>query len=182
MVLPGTGEAADSGGRDRRPFRSGVLAKAPPAAINAMLAGVGRLRLVSVTSPRPDLVVFVMSVRGAQRFRVELPVDAHGQITNIQAKELAPTAPPASMIPALEPGWVAAPVTFGAGGVTIHGTYTHPGGAAAGTVPAAVLLGGSGPATDRNDNAAPKARRLPGVRPTGEAARPSRPPPWWAAA
>jgi predicted esterase len=57
------------------------------------------------------------------------------------------------MIPALAPGWVAQPVTFGAAGVTIHGTYTHPGGAAAGTLPAAVLLGGSGPATDRNDNA-----------------------------
>ena len=49
--------------------------------------------------------------------------------------------------------WVAAPVTFEAGGVTIYGTYTHPGGAAAGTVPAAVPLGGSGSVTDRNDNA-----------------------------
>ena len=46
-----------------------------------------------------------------------------------------------------------APVTFQAGGVTIHGTYTHPGKTAAGTVPAAVLLGGSGSTTDRNDNA-----------------------------
>ena len=118
-----------------------------------MLAGAGQLRLVSVTSTRPNLVVFVMSVRGAQRFRIELPVDAHGRITNVQAQPLAPTASPASVIPALAPGWVAAPVTFEAGGVTIHGTYTHPGSAAAGTVPAAVLLGGSGSATDRNDNA-----------------------------
>ena len=125
----------------------------PPAAINAMLTGVGRLRLVSVTSTRPNLVAFVISVRGAQRFRIELPVDAHGRITNIQAQELAPTASPASVIPALAPGWVAAPVTFEAGGVTIHGTYTHPSMTAAGTVPAAVLLGGSGSATDRNDNA-----------------------------
>ena len=53
----------------------------------------------------------------------------------------------------MAPGWVAAPVTFKAGGITIHGTYTHPSKTAAGTVPAAVLLGGSGSATDRNDNA-----------------------------
>jgi dienelactone hydrolase len=137
----------------RAHFAPAFLAKAPPALINAKLAGAGRLRLVSVTSKRPNLVVFVMSVRGAQRFRVELPVDAHGRITNIQARALAPTAPPASVIPALAPGWVAAPVTFQAGGVTIHGTYTHPSRAAAGTLPAAVLLGGSGSSTDRNDNA-----------------------------
>jgi predicted esterase len=137
----------------RAHFAPTVLASLPPAAINAMLAGVGRLRLVSVTSTRPDLVVFVISVRGAQRFRIALPVDAHGKITNLQAQPLAPTAPPASMIPALAPGWVAQPVTFEAAGVTIHGTYTHPSSAAAGTLPAAVLLGGSGPATDRNDNA-----------------------------
>jgi predicted esterase len=137
----------------RAHFAPTVLASLPPAAINAMLTGAGRLRLVSVTSTRPNLVVFVMSVRGAQRFRIELPVDAHDQITNIQAQPLAPTAPPASVIPAMAPGWVAAPVTFEAGGITIHGTYTHPSSAPAGTVPAAVLLGGSGSATDRNDNA-----------------------------
>ena len=137
----------------RAHFAPAFLAKAPPALLNATYAGAGQLRLVSVTSTRPDLVVFVMSVRGAQRFRVELPVDTHGRIANIQAQPLAPTAPPASMIPALAPGWVAQPVTFEAGGVTIHGTYTHPSSAAAGTLPAAVLLGGSGPTTDRNDNA-----------------------------
>ena len=137
----------------RAHFAPTVLASLPPAAINAMLTGVGQLRLVSVTSTRPNLVVFVMSVRGAQRFRIELPVDAHGQITNLQAQPLAPTASPASVIPAMAPGWVAAPVTFEAGGITIHGTYTHPSKTAAGTVPAAVLLGGSGSATDRNDNA-----------------------------
>jgi dienelactone hydrolase len=97
-------------------------------------------------------VVFVMSVRGAQRFRVELPVDAHGQITNIVTRPLAPTASPASVLPALAPGWVAQPVTFEAGGVTIYGTYTHPSNAAAGGIPAAVLLAGSGSATDRNGN------------------------------
>ena len=133
-------------------FAPAFLAKAPPAAINARLAGAGQLRLVSVTSTRPDLVAFVVSVRGAQRFRIELPIDTHGRIANLQAQPLAPSAPPASMIPALAPGWVAQPVTFEAGGVTIHGTYTHPG-SAAGTLPAAVLLGGSGPTTDRNDNA-----------------------------
>jgi pimeloyl-ACP methyl ester carboxylesterase len=41
---------------------------------------------------------------------------------------------------------------MGAGGVTIHGTYTHPGSAAAGTLPAALLIAGYGSATDRNDN------------------------------
>ena len=128
------------------------LGTASPAALNAVLAGAGQLGLVSVTSTRPNSVVFVMSVRGAQRFRVEVTVDAHGLIDNIQAQELVPAAPAASVIPALAPGWVAQPVTFEAGGVTIHGTYTHPGSAAAGTLPAALLLGGSGSTTDRNDN------------------------------
>jgi acetyl esterase/lipase len=137
----------------RAHFAPAFLAQATPAAINARLAGAGQLRLVSVTSPRPNLVAFVMSVRGAQRFRIELPVDAHGLIDGLQAQELAPITSPASVIPALAPGWVAQPVTFEAGGVTIYGTYTHPSGAAAGTVPAAVLLGGSGAVTDRNDNA-----------------------------
>ena len=137
----------------RAHFAPAFLAKAPPAFINGRLAGAGQLRLVSVTSTRPNFVQFVMSVRGAQRFRIGLPVDTHGRIDNIQAQELAPTASPASVLPALAPGWAAQPVTFEAGGVTIHGTYTHPSKAAAGTVPAAVLIGGSGAVTDRNDNA-----------------------------
>lgn len=137
----------------RAHFAPAFLAKASPAFINARLAGAGQLRLVSVTSPRPNFVAFVMSVRGAQRFRIGLPVDTHGRIDNILLQELAPTASPASVIPALAPGWVAQPITFEAGGVTIYGTYTHPGSAATGTVPAAVLLGGSGSVTDRNDNA-----------------------------
>jgi len=137
----------------RAHFAPAFLAKASPAFINARLAGAGQLHLVSVTSTRPNVVVFVMSVRRAQRFRVGLLVDAHGRITNLQPQELAPTASAASVTPALAPGWVAQPVTFQAGGVTIHGTYTHPGSAAAGPVPAAVLLGGSGSVTDRNDNA-----------------------------
>jgi dienelactone hydrolase len=136
----------------RAHFAAAFLAQNPPAYVNARLAGVGQLRLVSVTSKRPNLVVFVMSVRGAQRFRVELPVDAHGRITNIVTQELAPTASPASVLPALALGWVAQPVTFDTGGVTIYGTYTHPSSAAAGSIPAAVLLGGSGSTTDRNDN------------------------------
>jgi pimeloyl-ACP methyl ester carboxylesterase len=114
---------------------------------------------VSVTSKRPNLVVFVMSVRGAQRFRVELPVDAHGRITNIVPQELAATASPASVLPAMAPGWVAQPVTFEAGGVTIYGTYTRPHSAATGSVPAAVLLGGSGLTTDRNGNAPDQPNR-----------------------
>lgn len=136
----------------RAHFAPAVLAKVPPAAVNARLAGAGQLRLVSVTPQGPDLVVFVMLVRGAQRFRVVLPVDADGRITNLRSQELAPTPSPASVIPALAPGWVAQPVTFQAGGVTIYGTYTHPSSAAAGTIPAAVLLAGSGLTTDRNGN------------------------------
>jgi predicted esterase len=136
----------------RAHFAPAFLAQNPPAFINAKLAGAGQLRLVSVAPKRPDLVEFVVSVRGAQRFRIALPVDAHGRIASIQAQELAPIASPASVLPALAPGWVAQPVTFEAGGVTIYGTYTHPGSAAAGTIPAAVLLGGSGSTTDRNDN------------------------------
>src|SRR5215470_17481060 len=40
----------------RAHFAPAFLAQAPPAFINARLAGAGRLRLVSVTSKRPDLV------------------------------------------------------------------------------------------------------------------------------
>jgi hypothetical protein len=94
-----------------------------------------------------------MSIRGGQRFRVDLTVDTHGLISNIQAQELAPAASPRSVIPALAPGWVAQPVTFGAGGVTIHGTYTRPACAAAGTLPAALLIAAYGSNMDRNDNA-----------------------------
>jgi uncharacterized protein len=137
----------------RAHFAPAFLTKAPPAAINALLAGAGQLGLVSVTSKGPNFVAFVMSVRGAQRFRVDLTVDAHGLIDGATTQELPPTASPASMIPALAPGWVVQPVTFEAGGVTIYGTYTHPGSVAARMVPAALLLGGSGSVTDRNDNA-----------------------------
>ena len=136
----------------RAHFAPAFLANASPAAINAKLAGAGQLGLVSVTSKGPNVEAFVMSVRGAQRFRIGVTVDAHGLISGLQGQELPPTASPASMIPALAPGWVAQPVTFEAGGVMIHGTYTHPSSAAAGTIPAALLLAGSGSATDRNGN------------------------------
>jgi len=125
----------------------------PPTALNVLLTGAGQLGLVSVTSTQPKSVSFVMSIRGGQRFRVDVTVDADGLISNITPQELPPTASPASVIPALASGWVAQPVTFEAGGVTIHGTYTHPGSAAAGTVPAALLIAAYGSSTDRNDNA-----------------------------
>jgi uncharacterized protein len=125
----------------------------PPmlAALNVALTGIGQPSLVSVASTQPNSVVFVMSVRG-QRFRVGLTVDAHGLISGMTTPEVPPTASPASVVPALAPGWVAQPVTFEAGGVTIHGTYTHPGSAAAGTLPAALLIAAYGSSTDRNDN------------------------------
>jgi len=137
----------------RAHFVPAFLGTASPAAVNASLAKWQQLGLVSATSTQPDSTVFVISIRGGQRYRVELTVDAHGLISNIQSQEVAPTAWPASVIPALAPGWVAQPVTFEAGGVTIHGTYTHPGSAAAGTLPAALLVAGYGSSTDRNDNA-----------------------------
>ena len=138
----------------RAHFAAALLAKGSPAELNASLAKWKQLGLVSVTSKQPNSVEFVVSVRGGQRFRVDLTVDAHGLIDASTTQEVAPTAPsPASVIPALAPGWVAQPVTFEAGGVTIHGTYTHPSGAAAGTLPAALLIGGYGSSTDRNDNA-----------------------------
>ena len=138
----------------RAHFAAALLAKGSPAELNASLAKWKQLGLVSVTSKQPNSVGFVVSVRGGQRFRVDLTVDAHGLIDGSTAQEVAPTASsPASVIPALAPGWVAQPVTFEAGGVTIHGTYTHPSNAAAGTVPAALLIGGYGSSTDRNDNA-----------------------------
>jgi hypothetical protein len=83
----------------RAHFAAAFLAQNPPAYVNARLAGAGQLRLVSVTSKRPNLVVFVMSVRGAQRFRIELPVDAHGRITNIVPQELAPTVSGPALVP-----------------------------------------------------------------------------------
>jgi uncharacterized protein len=137
----------------RAHFDAALLAKLPPDTVNVLLTGLGRLGLVSVASTRPNSVSFVMSIRGGQRFRFDVTVDAHGLISNITTQEVPPTVSPASVIPALAPGWVAQPVTFEAGGVTIHGTYTHPGDAAAGTVPAALLIAAYGSSTDRNDNA-----------------------------
>jgi uncharacterized protein len=137
----------------RAHFDAALLGRLSPAAVNVVLAGAGQFGLVSAASTRPASVVFVMSIRGGQRFRVGLTVDAHGLISNITTQEVVPAASPASMIPALAAGWVAQPVTFEAGGVTIHGTYTHPGNAAAGTVPAALLIAAYGSSTDRNDNA-----------------------------
>ena len=64
-------------------------------------------------------LVFVVSVRGAQRFQVNLGVDARGLIANFSPQELVPTASPVTLIPALAPGWVAQPVTFDAGGVSL---------------------------------------------------------------
>jgi len=130
------------------------LGNGTPAEVNASLAKWQQLGLVSAASTGPDSAAFVVSVREGQRFRIELTVNAQGLISNIQTQEVAPTASsPASVIPPLAPGWVAQPVTFEAGGVTIHGTYTHPGNAAAGTVPAALLIAAYGSSTDRNDNA-----------------------------
>jgi uncharacterized protein len=138
----------------RTHFAPAFLAKGSPAELNASLAKWKQLGLVSVTSKQRNSVEFVVSVRGGQRFRVDLTVDVHGLIDGSTTQEVAPTASsPASVIPALAPGWVAHPVTFEAGGVTIHGTYTHPSSAADGTLPAALLIGGYGSSTDRNDNA-----------------------------
>ena len=106
----------------RAHFAAAILATTSPADLNVSLAEWKQLGLVSVTSTRPDAVVFVVSVRGAQQFRVDLTVDAHGLINSATTQELAPTALPASVLPALAPGWVAQPVTFEAGGVTIYGT------------------------------------------------------------
>jgi acetyl esterase/lipase len=137
----------------RAHFGAALLVKGSPSELNASLAEWKQLGLVSVTSRQPDSVVFVVSVRGGQRFRVDLTVDAHGLINGATTQEVAPTASsPASVIPALAPGWVAQPVTFKTGGVTIHGTYTHPGNAAADTLPAALLIAAYGSNTDRNDN------------------------------
>ena len=112
----------------RAHFAPALLAKGSPAELNASLEEWQQLGLVSVTSKQPNSVEFVVSVRGGQRFRVDLTVDAHGLIDGAPSQEVAPTASsPASVIPALAPGWIAQPVTFEAGGVTIHGTYTHPG-------------------------------------------------------
>jgi pimeloyl-ACP methyl ester carboxylesterase len=130
-----------------------VLGKTDAAALNSGLAGVGQVRLVSVTRSQARSIAFVISVRGAQHFRTALTVDADGLIAGVAPMQAIPsTASPQSMIPRLAPGWTAQPVSFPAGGVTIYGTYTHPSNAPARTIPAAVLLAGSGTATNRNDN------------------------------
>ena len=137
----------------RAHFAPAILAATSPADLNVSLAEWKHLGLVSVTSTGLDAVAFVVSIRGGQRYRVDLTVDANGLINGSTQQELPPTVSPASVLPALAPGWVAQPVTFEAGGVTIYGTYTHPGSAAAGTVPAALLIASLGGSTDRNDNA-----------------------------
>ena len=130
-----------------------LLGNSTRAEINSDLGKFGLVHLVSVTSSRANSIVFVVSVRGGQRFRFALTVDARGLISNLPPpQEIPPTASPASVIPPLASGWVAQPVTFQAGGVTLYGTYTHPSTASARTIAAAVLLAGAGTATDRNDN------------------------------
>jgi len=152
-LLPAAGRQPISDAEVRAHFGQAILATSTPAQVNKNFVGLGQLRLVSVTSSQPKTLVFVFSVRGAQRFQVQLGVDTHGLIDGLDVlREIPPTASPASVIPPLAAGWVAQPVTFQASGVTIYGTYTHPSSAAARTIPAAVLLAGAGTATDRNGN------------------------------
>ena len=137
----------------RAHFSQAYLAHNRPAAINSTLGVMQPLRLASVTSSQPNTLTFVMSVRGAQRFEIRVGVEQAALDADLDlAAGVPPTASPASVIPRLASGWVAQPVTFQAGGATIYGTYTHPSTATARTIPAAVLLAGSGTATDRNDN------------------------------
>ena len=110
------------------------------------------LRLASVKRSQPNSLVIVATVRGAQPFQITMGVDARGLIASASIQPHVPTASPASVIPPLAAGWEAQPVSFEAGAVRIYGTYTHPSVAAAGVIPGALLLGGSGTATDRNDN------------------------------
>lgn len=136
----------------RAHFSQTYLAHTRTAAINSALAVMQPLRLVSAKSSQPNSVVFVVTVRGAQPFQITLGVNARGLIANASIQPRTPTASPASVIPPLAAGWEAQPVSFETGGVRIYGTYTHPSAAAAGVIPAALLLGGSGTVTDRNDN------------------------------
>ncbi len=129
------------------------------AAINGALAVMQPLRLVSVESSQPNSLVFVVTVRGAQPFQITLGVNARGLIASALIQPRVPTASPASVIPPLAAGWEAQPVSFEAGGVKIYGTYTHPSTGAAGVIPGALLLGGSGTATDRNDNSRQQPNR-----------------------
>jgi uncharacterized protein len=104
-----------------------LLGNSTQAEINSDLGKFGLVHLVSVTSSRANAIAFLVSVRGGERFRFALTVDARGLISNLPApREIPPTASPASVIPPLASGWVAQSVTFQAGGVTIYGTYTHP--------------------------------------------------------
>ncbi len=143
----------------RAHFSQAYLAHNRPAALSSTLGVMQPLRLVSVTSSRPNSVVFVVTVRGAQPFQIRLGVDARGLISSASAQPLVPRASPASVIPPLAAGWEAQPVSFDAGGVKIYGTYTHPSTGAAGVIPGALLLGGSGTATDRNDNSSQQPNR-----------------------
>jgi uncharacterized protein len=156
-VLQAVNRQPISNAEVRAHFGQAFLAHATPAQLaeilNEKLIGYARVRLVSITTSQPKTLVFVMSVRGAQRFEMRLSVDTQGLIADLQTlREIPPTTSATSVIPPLATGWVAQPVTFQAGGVTIYGTYTHPRHARAQTLAAAVLLGGSGTATDRNDN------------------------------
>jgi hypothetical protein len=62
----------------RAHFAPAVLAATSPADLNVLFAEWKQLGLVSVTSKQPGSVEFVVSVRGGQRFRVDLTVDSHG--------------------------------------------------------------------------------------------------------
>ena len=143
----------------RAHFSQAYLAHNRPAALSSTLGVMQPLRLASVKSSQPNSLVFVATVRGAQPFQIKLGVNARGLIASASAQPLVPTASPASAIPPLPAGWEAQPVSFEAGGVRIYGTYTHPSAAAARVIPGALLLGGSGTVTDRNDNSPQQPNR-----------------------
>lgn len=143
----------------RAHFSQAYLAHNRPAAINSALAVMQPLRLASVKSSQPNSLVFVATVRGAQPFQITMGVDTRGLIASASIQPREPTASPARVTTRLAAGWEAQPVGFDAGGVRIYGTYTHPSVAAAAVIPGALLLGGSGTATDRNDNSPQQPNR-----------------------
>jgi uncharacterized protein len=135
----------------RTHFDQAFLARVTPDRLNSTLAGADHLRLVSIASSQKEQLVGVVSVSGGVRFEFTLIVDSHGMIAALTLRSRAPTPSSSSDVPPLAPGWVAQPVTFDAGGITIYGTYTHPGRAKPQQVPGAVLIAGSG-SVDRNEN------------------------------
>ncbi len=83
-------------------FDAAFLAQVSPAQLNASLAGVGDLRLDSITASTPGALVFLVTANGKSKLSVSMSVDASGLISGLLLK---PGTSPAASPPPVPSTW-----------------------------------------------------------------------------